>query len=151
MGFTPEKGVGRGIALVESFGTIVAEVAEVDMTSGKPVVTKVTCAADPGLVVNPDGFAAQMESGIIFGLTAALHGEITIKNGAVEQGNFNSYEMVRMQNAPEISVVLINGGGRTGGGGEPGTPPIAPAVTNAIFAASAKRVRTLPVDSFDFG
>lgn len=146
----PTKGVGRGIALVESFGTIVAEVAEVDMTNGAPVVTKVTCAADPGLVVNPDGFAAQMESGIMFGLTAALFGEITIKNGAAEQSNFDSYEMIRMNNTPEISVILINGGGTTGGAGEPGTPPIAPAVTNALFAASGKRVRTLPVKNFAF-
>lgn len=139
------KGQGRGIALVESFGTIVAQVAQVDLTGNRPRVTHVWCAADPGFAMSPDGFTAQMESGIIFGLTAALYGEITIENGAVVQSNLSDYEMIRMDTAPEIKVEIINSGATVGGGGEPGTPPIAPAVTNAIFAVTGKRLRELPV------
>lgn len=139
------KGQGRGIALVESFGTIVAQVALVEITEGKALVRQVWCAADPGFAVNPDGFAAQMESGIIYGLTAAMYGEITIEQGAAVQRNFHDYEMIRMRDAPQIAVQIINSGAAVGGGGEPGLPPIAPAVTNAIFAATGKRLRELPV------
>lgn len=139
------KGQGKGIALVESFGTIAAQVAQVDLTGDRPRVTNIWCAADPGFAISPDGFIAQMESGIIFGLTAALYGEITIENGSVVQSNLSDYEMIRMDTAPQIKVEIINSGATVGGGGEPGTPPIAPAVTNAIFAASGKRLRELPV------
>lgn len=145
------EGHGLGIALVDSFGTIVAQVAEVDVTGDRPRVTHVWSAADPGYAMNPDGFIAQIESGVIYGLTAALYGEITIENGAVVQSNFHDYEMVRMNEAPEISVTIINSGARVGGGGEPGTPPIAPAVTNAIFNASGTRIRDLPVSRHDGG
>lgn len=139
------RGQGRGIALVESFGTIVAQVALVEIEQRKARVRHVWCAADPGFAINPNGFAAQMESGIIFGLTAALFGEVTIENGAAVQTNFHDYEMVRMSNAPVIDVQIINSGAQVGGGGEPGTPPIAPAVTNAIFAITGKRLRELPI------
>ncbi|MEH6714921.1 xanthine dehydrogenase family protein molybdopterin-binding subunit [Parasphingorhabdus flavimaris] len=146
----PEKH-GHGIAFVPSFGSIVAQVAEVDMSGPKPRVTKVYVAADPGFVVNPDGFTAQMESGIVYGLTAALYGDITIKDGAVQQSNFHDYPMLRIDEMPEVEVTLINGDHeRLGGGGEPGLPPIAPAVTNAIFAATGKRVRELPIAKHDF-
>ncbi|WP_338467654.1 molybdopterin cofactor-binding domain-containing protein [Novosphingobium sp. ZN18A2] len=139
-------GTARGIALVKSFGTIVAEVAEVQMKDGRPRVTKVWCCADPGYAMNPDGFVAQMEGGIVFGLTTALYSGITLKHGAVEQGNFNDYLMVRMDEAPDIAVEIINGDTKTlGGAGEPGLPPLAPAVTNAIFAATGQRIRKLPV------
>jgi isoquinoline 1-oxidoreductase beta subunit len=140
------SGSGRGIALVKSFGTIVAEVAEVKMQDGRPKVVKVWCCADAGFVMNPDGFAAQMEGGIIYGLTTALYSGITLKDGGVEQSNFHDYMMVRMDEAPEIAVDFINADGKTlGGAGEPGLPPLAPAVTNAIFAATGKRIRELPI------
>lgn len=142
-------GWGQGIALQSSFGSIVAEVAEVDMSSGSPRVHKVYCAVDPGYAMNPDGFIAQMESGIIYGLTAALYGDINIDKGAVVQSNFHNYEMLRMSEAPEIEVEIINSGEALGGGGEPGTPPIAPALTNAIYAITGKRIRELPVSKFN--
>lgn len=136
---------GRGISLHSSFGTIVAQVAEVDTSDGKINVRKVYCAADPGFAVSPDGFTAQMESGIIYGLTAAMYGEVTIENGAVKQSNFHDYPMMRIDTAPEIQVAIINSGEKVGGGGEPGTPPIAPAVANAVYAASGQRLRNLPL------
>ncbi len=142
---------GRGIAITQAFGTIVAEVAEVDMSSGTPRVTKVFCAADPGFVVNPFGFTTQMESSIVYGLTAALYGEISLKNGAVEQSNFHDYEMLRINEMPEVEVSIINGDSETlGGGGEPGLPPVAPAVCNAIYAVTGVRVRELPLSKFNF-
>lgn len=144
-------GQAQGISITDSFMTIVAEVVTVDMNSGEPRVIHVACAADAGLAVNPDGFKAQMESGIIYGLTAALYGEISISDGAVEQSNFHDYEMVRVDNAPEIDVEIITSDARIGGAGEPGTPPISPAVTNAIFKATGKRIRNLPVKNMDFG
>jgi isoquinoline 1-oxidoreductase beta subunit len=138
---------GRGIALAESFHSIVAQVAEVEVDAdGKLRVTRVVCAIDCGKAVNPDTVAAQMESGIVFGLTAALHGEITLKGGRVEQANFPSYEMLRMANCPKIEVHLVESGWEhLGGVGEPGTPPIAPAVANAVFAATGQRIRKLPI------
>ena len=144
-------GQAQGISICESFMTIVAEVVTVDMSQGEPRVLHVACAADAGFAVNPDGFKAQMESGIIYGLTAALFGEITISDGAVEQSNFHDYTMVRMDNAPEIDVEIISSDARIGGAGEPGTPPISPAVTNAVFKATGKRIRELPLSRHDFG
>lgn len=142
---------GRGIAFVPSFGSIVAQVAEVQIEGGKPKVTKIHVAADPGFAVNPDGFIAQMESAIAYGLTAVLYGEISIRNGAVEQSNFHDYQMLRINEMPEVNVKIINGDyERLGGGGEPGLPPLAPAVTNAIFAASGKRIRELPLSKTTF-
>lgn len=145
------EGQAKGIAITESFMTIVAEVVTVDMNSGEPRITHVACAADAGLAVNPDGFSAQMESGIIYGLTAAMYGNISLEDGAVAQSNFHDYEMIRMDNAPDIDVIIINSDAPIGGAGEPGTPPISPAVTNAIFAATGKRIRNLPVMETEFG
>jgi isoquinoline 1-oxidoreductase beta subunit len=115
------------------------------MSNGSLRVDKVFCVADAGFAYCPNAFRAQMESGIIFGLSAALHEEITIKDGAVQQSNLHDYKVVRMNTAPDIYVEIINSGERTGGAGEPGTPPIAPALTNAIFAATGNRIRDLPV------
>jgi isoquinoline 1-oxidoreductase subunit beta len=140
---------GRGIALVESFGTIVAEVVEVSVDGGEIRVDRVVVAADAGFAVSPDGLTAQMESGVIYGLTAALYGEITIENGRVAQGNFDSYPALRMDQAPRIETHIINSLEPWGGAGEPGTPGIAPALTNAIFAATGKRIRELPVSKYE--
>ncbi len=140
-------GSGRGIALRASFGSIVAQVAEVEVTADKTLrVKRVTCVIDCGPVVNPAIVRAQMESGIVYGLSAALYGEITLKDGAVEQSNFTDYDVVRLADAPEMAVHIVDGGATTVGGvGEPGTPPIAPAVANAIFAATGQRLRSLPL------
>jgi isoquinoline 1-oxidoreductase beta subunit len=140
-------GSGRGIALRASFGSIVAQVAEVSVPDGKTLqVKRVTCAVDCGPVVNPAIVRAQMESGIIYGLSAALFGEITLANGAVEQSNFPDYDAVRLADAPAMTVHLVDTGSSSiGGVGEPGTPPIAPAVANAVFAATGKRLRSLPL------
>ena len=140
-------GSGRGIALRASFGSIVAQVAEVAVVDGKTLqVKRVTCAVDCGPVVNPAIVRAQMESGIIYGLSAALYGEITLANGAVEQANFPDYDAVRLADAPAMAVHIVDGGSSAiGGVGEPGTPPIAPAVANAVFAATGKRLRSLPL------
>lgn len=136
---------GRGIALQESFGSIVAEVVEVSVIEGRVTVDKVVVAIDPGFAVSPDGLTAQMESGVIFGLTAALFGEIGIANGRVVQSNFHDYPMVRMDSAPAIETHIINSYATWGGAGEPATPAIAPALTNAIYAATGKRIRSLPI------
>ena len=140
------KGHGRGIALAESFHSIVAQVAEVEIAGNAPIVRRIVCAVDCGFAVNPDTVVAQMESAIVFGLSAALHGEITLKNGRVEQSNFYNYDMVRLADTPVIEVHIVNSGiEHLGGIGEPGTPPVAPAVCNAIFAATGKRIRSLPI------
>lgn len=145
------EGHALGIALQESFGSIVAEVAEVSMdANNQPVVHKVTCAIDCGRAINPDTVEAQVESGIIFGLSAALYGEITIEQGRVAQNNFPDYEMVRMATAPEIEVHIVESGEALGGLGEPATPPIAAAVTNAIYILTGQRVRELPIRNHDF-
>ncbi len=141
---------GRGIAIGESFGSVVAEVAEVEVgLDGKVKVHRVVCVADPGFAIHPDGFIAQMESGIIYGLAAAMTGEITIENGAVAQGNFHNYPVTRMSEAPKIETHILNSGNPPGGAGEPSTPLIAPAVTNAIFAATGIRIRQLPISKAD--
>jgi isoquinoline 1-oxidoreductase beta subunit len=144
------KGRARGISLKESFGTIVAQVAEVSVDDdGRARVHRVWCAADPGEVIHPGGFAAQLEGGIIYGLTAALYGEITIANGRVVEKNFPEYPMVRMADAPAIETKILASGARTGGAGEPGTPPIAAATANAVFALTGQRVRELPLRKHD--
>ncbi len=142
-------GRGRGIALQSSFGSIVAQVAEVTVRGGKVRVDRVVCVTDPGFAVNPDGLVAQMESGIVYGLTAALYGEIRIENGAVAQSNFHDYAMLRMPEMPVIETHIVNSGADWGGAGEPGTPGIAPALANAIFDATGTRIRELPVGRYD--
>lgn len=129
----------------EAFGTIVAQVAEVSLAAdGRARVHKVWSAVDPGEVINPATFKAQIQGGAIYGLTAALYGNITIDKGRVVQQNFNDYDMVRMADAPEHEVQVIESGARTGGAGEPGTAPIAAAVGNALFALTGQRQRVLP-------
>jgi isoquinoline 1-oxidoreductase subunit beta len=140
-------GKGRGIGITECFGSVVGCVAEIDLTpQGTLKVERVVYAIDSGHAVNPLTIAEQMEGGTIFGLTAALYGKISVKNGAIEQGNFDSYQMVRLAQAPRTEVHLaLTGGKKWGGVGEPGTAPIAPAVANAIFAVTGKRIRRLPL------
>jgi isoquinoline 1-oxidoreductase beta subunit len=135
----------KGIAIHESFGSIVAEVAEISLTEKKIKVEKVFCVIDCGNVVNPRIIESQMQSGIVYGLTAALYGEITVKEGKIMQSNFPNYEMVMMNTMPHVEVHIIDSDEQPGGVGEPGTPPIAPALTNAIFAASKERIRSLPL------
>lgn len=140
---------GRGIAIHKSFGTIVAQVVEVEIVNGRVLPRRATCAVDAGYAMHPDGMRAQMESGIIYGLTAALYSDISIRRGAVAQSNFHDYPMLRMDESPEIDTFIINSGARIGGAGEPGTPAIAPALVNAIFDATGKRIRELPVRLHD--
>ena len=136
----------RGIAVWKSFDSYVAEVAEVSVDAeGVPHVHRVVCAVDCGPVVNPDIVEAQMQSAIVYGLTAALWGEITIDKGRVQQSNFIDYRMLRLAETPQIEVYIVPSTDSQGGVGEPGTPPIAPAVCNAIFAATGKRIRRLPI------
>jgi isoquinoline 1-oxidoreductase beta subunit len=140
-------GRARGIAVVESFGTIVAEVAEVEVADdGTLKVHRITAAVDCGVAVNPDGLKAQIEGGMVFGLSAALYGEITLAQGAVEQRNFPNYPVVRLADCPAIEVHIRESDAPLGGGGEPGVPPVAPALTNAIFAATGIRIRELPIN-----
>ncbi|HTD02345.1 xanthine dehydrogenase family protein molybdopterin-binding subunit [Undibacterium sp.] len=141
----PEAGRAHGVALHQSFGTIVAEVAEVSIQDNEIKVHKVVCAVDCGIAVNPNIIAQQMESAVIFGLSAALYGEITLKDGKVEQQNFHNYPVLRMSQAPLVETVIIKSAEPPEGIGEPGTPPIAPAVANAVFALTAKRLRSLPL------
>ena len=148
-GDTLPANMGRGIAIHRSFGTIVAQVVDVEIVDGKPRARRVICAVDPGYAVHPDNLIAQMESGIAYGLTAALYGEISISGGAVAQSNFHDYRMLRMDEAPDVETYIIDGGGLLGGAGEPGTPPIAPAFTNAIFDATGIRIRELPVSKHE--
>jgi isoquinoline 1-oxidoreductase beta subunit len=139
-------GRGRGIAVHESFGSFVAQVAEVEIAEGGAVrVRRVVCVVDCGAVVHPDLVRAQMESGIIYGLSAALKGEITIARGRVEQGNFGDYPMLTLEECPTIEVHLAPSGDALGGIGEPGLPPIAPAVANAVAKATGQPVRRLPI------
>ncbi len=144
------EGRGRGISLQESFGSLVAQVVEVTVADGQVSVDRVVAAIDAGIAISPDGIAAQLESGIIYGLTAALHGEITIENGAVVQSNFHDYQAVRMDEAPVIETHVINSGEAIGGAGEPGTPGIAPALANAVYDATGIRVRQLPLKRYNF-
>jgi len=138
---------GRGVSLQHVFATYMAHVAEVEVSKeGAVRVRRVVCAVDCGTVVNPDTVEAQIQSAVIFGITAALHGEITLKNGRVEQTNFDTYQMLRIDEAPAIEVHIVRNVEAPGGMGEAGTSAIVPAVTNAIFAATGKRLRKLPVD-----
>ena len=147
------KGVGRGVAIHEAFGTIVGEIAEVSVSkSGEVKVERVVACVDCGHLVNPLTAAMQIESAVMYGLTAALFGEITIKQGRVEEGNFDSYPIARMADAPVIEThFVLSGGDKWGGLGEPGTPPIAPAIANAVFAVTGKRIRSLPLRNASLG
>jgi isoquinoline 1-oxidoreductase beta subunit len=135
----------RGIAVHESFNSYAAEVAEVSIEKGKVRVHRVVGAIDCGICINPAGVRAQIESAVVFGLTAALYGELTFAKGRVLQDNFNDYPMVRINEMPQVEVHIVPSREKSGGVGEPGTPPIAPAVANAVFAATGKRLRTLPL------
>jgi isoquinoline 1-oxidoreductase beta subunit len=142
------KGSGRGVSLQNVFGSYLAQVAELEVSNeGAVRIRRVVCAVDCGTVVNPDTVEAQIQSGIIFGATAALYGEITVQNGRVEQSNFDAYQIMRMNEAPVIEVYIVNSSEPPGGMGEAGTSAIVPAIANAIYAATGKRLRKMPVDS----
>jgi isoquinoline 1-oxidoreductase beta subunit len=140
----------RGIAVAESFGSWVAQVAEISVSPGGEVrVHRVVCAVDCGVVVNPETVEAQMEGAIAFGLSAALRGEITIERGRVQQSNFHDYPMLRINEMPAVEVHIVPSTEPPGGVGEPGVPPVAPAVVNAIFAATGRHLRSLPISKHD--
>jgi isoquinoline 1-oxidoreductase beta subunit len=140
--------VGRGVSLQFAFATYMAQVAEVEVSKDGAVrVRRVVCAVDCGSVVNPDTVRAQVHSAVIFGITAALYGKITLKDGRVEQANFDTYQILRMDKAPAIEVHIVSSSEPPGGMGECGTSAIMPAVANAIFAATSKRLRQLPADA----
>lgn len=143
-------GKARGIAVHKSFGSFAAQVAEITVDGKNIKVDKVCCAIDCGKTVNPQIIESQMQSGIVYGLTAALFGEISVKDGKIVQNNFPNYKMVTMKTMPEIVVDIIDSDEYPGGVGEPGTPPIAPALTNAIFAATGERVRSLPLSKHGY-
>jgi isoquinoline 1-oxidoreductase beta subunit len=139
-------GRGRGLALHESFGSYVAHVVEVSLSpEGKLKIHRVVCAIDCGPVVNPDTVRAQLEGGTVFGLTAALYGEITFEKGRVKQRNFHDYRMLRMHEMPVVEAHIVPSTDKMGGVGEPGVPPVAPALANALFALTGKRIRRLPI------
>jgi len=140
----------RGVAVAFSYGSYAAEVAEVSVADdGQVRVHRVVCALDAGFVVNPDQVRAQMEGGMIWGLSAALRGQITLDGGRVQQSNFHDYPIVRINEAPALEVYVVESAEEPGGVGEPGVPPLAPAVCNAIFAATGKRIRRLPISLTD--
>jgi isoquinoline 1-oxidoreductase subunit beta len=143
------KGVGRGIATHFSFDSYVAQVVEASVENGSVRVDRVVCAVDCGTAINPNQIRAQIEGGIIFGLSAALKSEITLKDGRVEQGNFHEYEVLRMNEAPPVEVHIVPSDAPPTGVGEPGVPPVAPALANAIFAVTGKRIRHLPIRGSD--
>lgn len=142
---TPEPGHHLGVASHVSFSSYVTEIAEVSVANNNIIVHRITCVVDCGLAVNPAIVRAQMESGIIYGLSAALVGEITLTNGAIDQSNFHDYPVLRMNQTPEIDVIIIDSDEAPTGVGEPGLPPVAAAVANAVFAATGKRLRSLPL------
>jgi isoquinoline 1-oxidoreductase beta subunit len=143
-----EPRVGRGVSIQNVFGTYMAQVAELEVSQDGGVrVRRVVCAVDCGVAINPDTIKAQIQGAVMFGITAALHGQITLKNGRVEQTNFDTYEMLRIDEAPPVEVYIIPSTEAPGGMGEPGTSAIVPAIANAIFAATGKRLRKMPIDS----
>jgi isoquinoline 1-oxidoreductase beta subunit len=144
-GKAPAAGRARGLALHESFGSIVAEVAEVSIDQGRIRVHSVTAAVDCGTAVNPLAIEAQVQGSVAFGLSAALYGKLTLAGGAVQQSNFHDYPVVRMFDMPKVTVHIIQSGAKMGGIGEPATAPIAPAVANAVFALTKQRLRSLPL------
>jgi isoquinoline 1-oxidoreductase beta subunit len=143
-------GVFRGIALHDSQSSICAQIVEASVDEdGEVRVHRVVSAIDAGHVVNPLSVEMQTESAIVFGLTAALYGEITIKHGQVEQSNFHDYPMLRLADMPRVETVIVESQGFWGGAGETPVPPLAPALCNAIFAATGKRIRSLPLKNHD--
>jgi isoquinoline 1-oxidoreductase beta subunit len=138
-------GRARGIALHKSFGSIVAQVAEVSVEQGQIRVRRVVCAIDCGTVVNPDTVAQQMQSSVVYALSAALFGQIDIVGGVVQQSNFPSYPMVTLSQAPTVETHIVPSNRHPAGVGEPAVPPLAPAVGNALFALTGKRQRALPL------
>ncbi len=141
----PEQGRGLGLAAHASFGSYVAQVAEVSLNEGRIQVHKVLCVIDCGLAVNPDIVRAQMEGGIMFGLTAALHGNLDLENGVIQQSNFHDYPILKMNESPAVEVVILDSKENPTGVGEPAVPPIAPAVANAVFALTGQRLQSLPL------
>jgi isoquinoline 1-oxidoreductase subunit beta len=140
-------GSGRGVSLQNAFATYMAHIAELEVSrDGTVRVHRVVCSVDCGISVNPDTIQAQIQSAVMFGLTAALYGEITLKDGRVEQSNFDTYQILRMNEAPAVEVHIVPSREAPGGMGEAGTSAIVPAVANAIFAATGKRLRKMPVD-----
>jgi isoquinoline 1-oxidoreductase beta subunit len=143
-------GRARGLALHESFGSYVAHIVEASISAGgKPRVHRVVCAVDCGPAVNPENIRAQMEGGTGFGLTAALYSEISFEKGRVKQRNFHDYPMLRMNEMPDVEVHIVPSTDKMGGVGEPGVPSVAPALANALFALSGKRIRKLPIRAED--
>jgi isoquinoline 1-oxidoreductase subunit beta len=141
-------GIGRGVSIQFAFATYMAQVAEVEVAKDGTVrVRRVVCAVDCGTVVNPDTVRAQIESAIMFGITAALYGAIALKDGRVVQSNFHDYRVLRMNEAPAVEVHIVQSAEPPGGMGEAGPSCVVPAVTNAVFAATGKRVRRPPIDS----
>jgi len=138
-------GRARGVAVHESFGSFVSQVAEVSADRGRIRVHRVTCAIDCGIAVNPLMIAAQMESGIAFGLGAVLHSALHLKEGRVQESNFHDYQVLRLDEMPAVEVHIVPSREKSGGVGEPGVPPIAPAVANAVFTLTGQRFRELPL------
>jgi isoquinoline 1-oxidoreductase beta subunit len=141
-------GAGRGVSLQFVFGTYMAQIAEVEVSKeGAVRVRRVVCVVDCGSAVNPDTVRAQVQGAVIFGISAALFGEVTLKGGRVEQTNFDTYQVLRIDEAPAIEVHIVQNSEPPGGMGEPGTSAIVPAIANAVFAATGKRLRKLPIDT----
>jgi isoquinoline 1-oxidoreductase beta subunit len=138
------EGWTRGVAVHESFGTVVAQVAEVKLVDGAPKVGRVVSAVDCGTAIAPDQIAAQMEGGTCYGLSAALFGKVTLKDGAVEQTNFDTYRVLRNSEAPTVETYIVPSGNAPSGIGEPGVPVIAPAIANAILALNGQPTPSLP-------
>ncbi|MEQ8748948.1 MAG: hypothetical protein RIC52_04150, partial [Amphiplicatus sp.] len=141
----PPKGVHRGLAQIMGFGSYVAAAAEVSVTDGRLKIHRIVAATDPGHAVNPQQIEAQVEGSFVYGLSACLYGECTIDGGRVEQENFDTYEVMRMADMPAVETIVMPSGGFWGGVGEPTIAVAAPAVLNAIFAATGKRIRDLPL------
>jgi isoquinoline 1-oxidoreductase beta subunit len=140
-----EYGWARGLAVHECFGTVVGQLAEVRVDAGRPVVRRVVAVVDCGIAISPDQIVAQMEGGIGFGLSAALYGAMTLKNGIVQETNFDSYPVIRMNEMPVVETYILPSTNRPTGMGEPGVPPIAPAIANAMFALTGVPTTSLPI------